>query len=314
MTNAVFENLDREAGALWGRHLVALRHRLHLRDLFTEEKLGAFIDEIPSDRMTITTMAKQGHDHRSWAHCDRGDLTGVELLRAVAGGHIWINLHSVHRLSPELNEALDQIYSEVGVHRSDLTVVKKSMGLLVSSPNAQVFYHADVPGQSLWQIRGRKRIWIYPNGEPFLKARDLENIIRRRVEEDLPYEPWFDKHARVFDLEPGDMLHWPLNGPHRVENLETMNVSLTTEHWTPEINRHLNVQYGNGILRDAGFAPKSSSLYGPSALFKTALAKGWWLSGQQKRQRFRPAIRYRLDRRQPELLAPIAQEPLLAAE
>jgi hypothetical protein len=29
----------------------------------------------------------------------------------------------------------------------------------------------------------------------------------------VPYEPWYDEHAEVYDMEPGDMLHWALNGP-----------------------------------------------------------------------------------------------------
>ncbi|HWN35062.1 MAG TPA: hypothetical protein VNP03_20085 [Pseudonocardia sp.] len=40
----------------------------------------------------------------------------------------------------------------------------------MSSPNARVFYHSDVPGQTLVQLRGRKRIWIYPPTAPFLRA------------------------------------------------------------------------------------------------------------------------------------------------
>ena len=37
----------------------------------------------------------------------------------------------------------------------------------MSSPNARVFYHFDVPGQTQVQLRGRKRIWFYPPTAPF---------------------------------------------------------------------------------------------------------------------------------------------------
>jgi hypothetical protein len=83
---------------------------------------------------------------------------------------------------------------------------KRKLGLLISSPGAKVFYHFDVPGQGLWQIRGRKRIWIYPPTEPFLRATNVENVVRSLDKEDVPYEPWYDEHAEAYDMEPGDML------------------------------------------------------------------------------------------------------------
>ncbi len=95
---------------------------------------------------------------------------------------------------------------------------KHNLGILVSSPGAQVYYHADIPGQALWQIAGRKRVYIYPNTSPFLEPESIENIVMGTQEEEIPYQTWFDAHAEIHDLKPGDMLHWPLNGPHRVVN------------------------------------------------------------------------------------------------
>ena len=43
----------------------------------------------------------------------------------------------------------------------------------------------------------------------------------------MPYADWYDRYAQVFDLEPGQMLNWPLNAPHRVENLNFANISMT---------------------------------------------------------------------------------------
>ena len=48
---------------------------------------------------------------------------------------------------------------------------KRNLGVLISSPNANVFYHADIQGQSLWQIEGVKSVYIYPRSEAFIKPR-----------------------------------------------------------------------------------------------------------------------------------------------
>ena len=93
------------------------------------------------------------------------------------------------------------------------------------------------PGQSLWQIRGTKRVYLYPPVAPFLTPEQIERIILSGVEVDMDYAPWYDEHAAVFDLKPGEMLHWPLNSPHRVDNHDCLNVSLTTEYWTDPIRR-----------------------------------------------------------------------------
>lgn len=313
----LFANFGPEARALWGHHDVKLRHRLHERPLFGDEQLGRVLDAIEPHQMAINTMGRGGHDARTWSYCERGDLSGKQLIDAVRQGRIWINVTSVHNVVPEFGALLDEMFAEIGAQVPEMKVIRRSMGLLISSPNAQVFYHADVPGQSLWQIRGEKRIYIYPNGEPFLKPKDLENIIRGRTEEEVPYQPWFDAHARVYDLKPGDMLHWPLNGPHRVQNADCLNISLTTEHWTPAIRRHFGVQYGNGLLRSAGYAPRSRSTDGIAAYAKCGLAVAWRLAGQQERQSFKRVMRYKLDSLEPGFLVPLDRQPepmLQAAE
>jgi hypothetical protein len=62
---------------------------------------------------------------------------------------------------------------------------RHTVNLLVSSPDARVFYHFDVPGQTLVQLRGRKRIWIYPPTAPFLRQESVENTVRR-IDLDAP--------------------------------------------------------------------------------------------------------------------------------
>lgn len=305
MRDTVFTDFNEQKATLWGEHILPLKHNLHERPTFTDDGLATLLDSIPEDRIAINTMGPKGDDVSTWSYCQRGDLSGAQLVDAVAQGRIWINLTKINETAAEFRDLLDEMFESIGAHVPNLNVYRNSMGLLISSPNAQVFYHADVPGQSLWQIRGEKRIYVYPNRPPFLHARDLEGIIRGLTEEEIGYEPWFDEYATVADLKPGDMLHWPLNGPHRVENKDCLNVSLTTEHWTPEIRRHFAVHYGNSVLRSFGWTPKSTDLYGPNAWAKFGLTAFWRLSGMQKRQGFKRKERFKLDMSAPDLLVPL---------
>jgi len=75
-------------------------------------------------------------------------------------------------------------------------------------------------------------------------------LFTRESDDDLPYRPELDQHATPYDLDPGDMLTWPQNTPHRVDNLEGLNVSLTTEHYTPYALKKRLTYLSNRYFRD----------------------------------------------------------------
>ena len=134
---------------------------------------------------------------------------------------------------------------------------------------------ADLPGQSLWQIHGRKRVYVYPNTPPFITPSSLRTSRCSRSRSICRYDPAYDKSAQVFEIGGGEMLHWPLNAPHRVENLDCLNVSMTTEYWTEEIRRSQMINMANGILRHkAGVAPKSRATTGAGFWAKAAMQAG----------------------------------------
>lgn len=293
----IFENIDPRAASLWGGHTVKLRHTVADRELFSDESLARLIECIDPRHMDISTM---GDDVSTWGHCDRGGLPGASVLEAVRGGRIWINMMAIDKVDPRFDELLEQMYVELQGAVPGFRTFKRKLGLLISSPGAKVFYHFDVPGQGLWQIRGRKRIWLYPPTEPFLAASDVEDVVRSLDKEDVPYQPWFDDYAVAYDLEPGDMLHWPLNAPHRVENHDVLNVSLTTEHWTSQIRRCYAASYGNGILRrHAQWRPRSRATTGPAFWAKAALTAAWRAAGIQRKHSYQRVLSYRIDPQAP---------------
>jgi hypothetical protein len=93
------------------------------------------------------------------------------------------------------------------------------------------------------------------------------------------------------------MLNWPLNAPHRVENLGTVNISMTVSYVNQDIRRAEIVNLANGMLRHRfGYAPKSRSIRGPSYFGKAVMQKllrdGKWLKRERTARR---AIDFRLD-------------------
>ncbi|MCB1377124.1 MAG: hypothetical protein KDK89_01965 [Alphaproteobacteria bacterium] len=295
MTAKIIENFENHHRALWGHHTVRLRHNLSQSQMFSDEGIAELIDSLPQERIAINTMAPDEHRLESWGYCDRAGQSGSKILDMVKAGRLWINMTRLDTVDHRFRRLLEQMFDEFNGYMPDFKTFKHSIGLLVSSPKAQVFYHADVPGQALWQIRGHKRVYIYPASEPFLSPREIENVIRGVTEEEVSYQPWYDDHAEIYDLEAGDMLHWGLNGPHRVMNLGTVNVSLTTEHWTRDIRRSYAMNYGNGVLRSLGIQPKSRDIHGAAFWAKVGLTAGWRLSGLHRQSSFTRRFKYRID-------------------
>ncbi len=132
-----------------------------------------------------------------------------------------------------------------------------------------------MPVNMLWHLRGRKRVWVYPHFDPrFASLPVLEKVCSGVWSEDVPYSRDWDKYALVFDAEPGQLITWPQLAPHRVTNLEGLNVSLSTEHKNPRARRRLNVHKANYFLRNtlAHFTDEHST-EGWSAHAKQALAR-----------------------------------------
>lgn len=269
--DVVIDGWDEAQAAGLGSATVRARHRLAEHPLFTDEALVRVFETHPADHLLIYTMGTDPAEPDDFVFGLRGDLDGWELLEAVREGRLWLNILKMQRFHPEWAALLDQLYDELEAGTPGFEALDRSANLLVSSPTAMVYYHADAPLNALWHVRGTKRVWVYPSTARFLPQDDLEKIFTGETEEEVPYDPAFDDAAAVFDLEPGDMLTWPQNTPHRVVNTSGMNVSLSTEHHTHEAYRVRGTHLANHYLRRWFHVPtRSTRTDGPWASAKRA--------------------------------------------
>lgn len=307
MANAVFETWTDDDRALWGHVPQTLKHTFHRHPLFSRDALADLISRYPRKHYSLIQMGAQG-ERRFWKEGDIGGLSGARVIDWIENGRLWINLRQVNDVDPRYAQLLDQAYAEIEANSGLAPTFNRNMGILISSPNAQVYYHCDLFGQALWQIEGRKRVYIYPSHPPFLTQSQLEDIAVFGLEVDLAYRPCFEPYARRLELEPGQMAHWPLNGPHRVENLDMLNVSVTTEHMTSFILRRHRSLLANGLLRHRlGVGATGLETAGPVHWAKVAaqavLRRGKWL--ESKRAAKRP-IEFKLDPQGPGRVIDVA--------
>jgi hypothetical protein len=273
-----------EAADRFTRANVRVEHAVHERAMFGDEALAALLDRYPRERLGVFTMGEDPEDWGSWRRGEAGDLTGAELLAEVRAGRLWLNLRAVNANDAAYAALSDEIFAEVE-KATGRRCLKRDLGLLISSPKAQVFYHFDAPLVMLWQLRGRKRVWVYPPERPFLSDEQVERLVLGEAAEQVPYDRAWDHAAEVFDLAPGHMVSWPQNAPHRVENGDMLNLSLSIEFMTPEALLKANVAYANGLLRKTlGRAPAKVPV-----LAKAAMAYAHKLMRRAPRAKFLPA-------------------------
>lgn len=266
---------------LFGQHAIKLKHRLAESGLFTREALGKLIERCPAQELGLESMGLET-DRPDRLYGELGAASGLEAIEAIEKGRIWMNIRRVMEWAPEYRDLLNAIFSELESRMSGFKTFKRNIGVLISSPNAKVYYHADIQGQTLWQISGVKRVYIYPRSEIFVAPRSIEKILLRETAEDMPYQSWFEDHATAFDLHPGEMLTWPLYAPHRVQNHDCLNISVTMEHWTQAIWNSYAVHYGNGVLRRTfGLHNTSTRDHGIHVYPKAASAFLWKKMGRQ---------------------------------
>ncbi len=256
--------------AAFGKTPVVASHDLAASELFTDAALIELLERHPRHRLhSLVTGTDETRPEDNRLALNDG-VGGAELLRAVYAGRLWLNITRITEVDPRYRAIVDALYEQVAAKVRGFRAKSSQATLLVSSPGALVYYHADGPASVLWHIRGRKRVWVYPAGDPWYVEREtLEDIFVGARHEYLPYDRAFDRGATVHDLAPGQWIAWAQNAPHRVTNLEGVNVSLSTEHFTNQSRRRARVYAANRFFRTRlGCSHLSVREDGPGAVAK----------------------------------------------
>lgn len=270
--------------------VLVAQHRLAETGLFTDDALAHILDTHPEADLSISTMGVDPNVF-DWRDGERNGVSGRELLQLVREGQLWINCRRMLHNNPDYARVFNQLYDEIEAGKPGFQAEQRTANLLISSPTAWVPYHVDMPVNMLWHIRGSKRVWVYPHFDKrFASAHVLEKVCSGEWSEDVPYDPSFDKYALVYDAQPGQLITWPQLAPHRVRNLEGLNVSLSTEHKNARARRRLNVHSANHLLRNRFGKPcQSIEVDGLAAHAKQVLARAFrftdkFFAGKEKEQ------------------------------
>ena len=224
-------------------------HRLAETGLFTEENILRMLELHPRE---LANVSRMGHDPTTleWSEGLTDGLSPEEIFAALKKGRLWLNMRQILDHQPEAAAAINRLYDDLEKSCPGFEATRRSANILVSSPGAMVYYHIDVPQNILWHVSGEKRVWAYPQRLKDTPHEELEAIVAVKKAEDAGYEPAWDDDAFAVDLKPGEWITWPQHTPHRVQNTTGLNVSVSTEHYSPRAFKYVRAHRANRMLKD----------------------------------------------------------------
>lgn len=257
----------------FSKKIVNCKHDGHTSPMFSDEGLANLLDRYPREKLGLYSFPQHAEGRVKAIHGRAPDLSGAELLEAVKQGEIWLNLRAANTHLSEYEDIKKQLFSQLD-DAAKVNTMKQDVGVLISSPNIHVHYHLDIPLVCLVQVRGEKTVSLYPPKPPFATADQIEAVVLKEQEEEMEFQHSFDQDASNILMKPGDAVTWPQNAPHRVQNGDMLNVSLSCEYMTPATLLRANALYTNGVMRRS-FGLKSGlpSTGGFSVLTKAILAR-----------------------------------------
>lgn len=223
-------------------------HQVDQLGLATDEALAALLDRYPEELFDINSYSYDDEGQVSLETGARGRADGATILAEIKAGRLWVNLRDVQDAHPDLWTPIHEAF-QANMRTLGIKPIKTTGQLILSSPGTRVPYHFDAAGVMLFHLRGRKRLFVYPPDETHLPQAEMEQVIMRTTTEELTYRKAYDADAQVFDLEAGQALTWPLYAPHRVENLEVFNVSVSLDFQTWDTRMTRGAHYANGVMR-----------------------------------------------------------------
>lgn len=224
-------------------------HNLDQSPCFSDQGLIEILDSHPRDMIDVYTMGDDPQTSLDFRRGDLGDMSGAAILEAVKRGKLWVNVREFQHATAACMDIYKSLETELKAATPDFRDGSQKMKLLISSPKAHVAYHADTKDQFLIQVRGQKRVWLYPNTLPYVRDTEIEGIVLGEQAEEMSYNPDYDQSSTEILLQPGKYVTWPQYSPHRIVNEDCLNISLTCEYLTHASQVRTGAVYFNGLMR-----------------------------------------------------------------
>lgn len=259
------------------RKCALFSHGLDGGEFATDAVLVKVLDRYPSHLVKIINFAAVQGD--ALPPVGERHQRGERLLEAVRSGAIGIKLKGIEDHWPTLWARASDVFDDIATAYPAMRPVERKGEVVIAPSGTHIPYHFDPAGVVLFQMRGIRRVSVYPSDEIHLPEKVMEQTVYRGGSGGLPYTTSFERHAEVFELHSGEALAWPLYAPHRIENVDGLCVALGLEYQTWESRARKGTLYTHAYLRRRGLmVPALERVSG------AGLALKWGLSVMLRRR------------------------------
>ena len=209
-----------------GCDIVTTKHRIGELSDFSDDGLADILDRYPRRAIRVYTMGDNPSYPNQLQSGLVGRSAGADLIDMVRRGRLLIQLCNFAENHKRLDSITRRLRSELVECQPGLRIHHGDGSLEISSPRAMSYLQCNQSPTVLWQIRGSKKTWVYPQADPMQSRRRL-----------CSYEPQLEDTASQITQHATDMIGVPHFTPYRTVNDNSLNVCLRTRFHTDQSKR-----------------------------------------------------------------------------
>ncbi len=182
----------------------------------------------------------------------------ADTILMIENSSSWAVLKNIEQL-PEYEVLLLSLLEEVRpVLESKTGKMLQPQGFVfVSSPNAVTPYHFDPEHNILLQLRGEKRMTVFPAGDERFAPATLHETYHTGGPRNLIWKDAFFMNGQEHHLTPGKAIFVPVMAPHFVKNGAQPSISLSITWRSDWSFAEADAHAFNAWLRARGMEPKA---------------------------------------------------------
>jgi len=241
-----------------------IKHQLCNHPLLELPRLEQLIRFLPQDKTEYHSGAV-GFTVQKKTYPSNG-LSIADTIRRIEEVPSWVAIRNVEA-DPEYRELLHSMLAEVRAQMTGMPcepwmsdMHRLYAFIFISSPGTITPCHVDDEHSFLSQVRGTKQIAMWDEEDRAVMSEEqaesmLEFFHDEKYDCYLPYKDEFLPRATMFDLTPGEALHFPFGAPHWVRNGKEVSISFSITYRSLRAEQQAIVYHVNKRLRRLGVQP-----------------------------------------------------------
>src|SRR5689334_4479070 len=111
-TGQVFTKWDETHSDLWNHQPIRLEHEMHNSPAFSMDAIAKLIESYPREHYSLVKTGSKGSS-RVWREGEIGNLSGRQVIDAIAKGGLWLNMRNVGSVDSRYRKLVDKMFEEV---------------------------------------------------------------------------------------------------------------------------------------------------------------------------------------------------------